>query len=231
MTRTWRDVWASRTLDRDRASVLERLMAADGLDTGFGNVTEDAWREFSIGVADRVGAAEGSRVFEVGCGAGAFLYPWYERGCVVGGLDQSAALIDYATEAMPGGAWTVADANAIAAADRCEIVLACGVFMYFPDLTYARDVLAQMVSKSTRHVVILDVPDRQRQDAALAFRRGSLGEAEYEEKYRGLDHLFFEREWFRDTLRSLGVSKMEIEDQRVHGYQNAQFRFNVFARL
>lgn len=231
MTRNWKDVWASRTLDRNRSSVLERLMAADGLDTGFGNVTEDAWREFSIGIADRVSAAAGTNVYEVGCGAGAFLYPWHERGCRVGGLDQSPALIQFASEAMPEGEWTVAEANGLNADPKAEIVLACGVFMYFPDLAYARDVLARMIAKTTRHLLVLDVPDRSRQEAAMAFRRGSLGEAEYEEKYRGLDHLFFDREWMAATLRSLGAAAVETEDQHVRGYQNAQFRFNVFARL
>ncbi|HWI16776.1 MAG TPA: methyltransferase domain-containing protein [Vicinamibacterales bacterium] len=231
MTRNWKDVWSSRTLDRNRTSVLERLMAADGLDTGFGNVTEEAWREFSLGVADRVGAKAGTRVYEVGCGAGAFLLPWHERGCAVGGLDQSPALIAFASEAMPGGEWMVADATAVPTDRRAEVVLACGVFMYFPDHAYARDVLAKMIAKSAGHLLVLDVPDRERQDAAMAFRRGSLGEAEYEEKYRGLDHLFFDRLWMRDTLGALGASDVEIEDQRVRGYQNAQFRFNVFARV
>ncbi len=231
MTRSWKDIWASRTLDRHRRSILERLMAADGLDTGFGNVTEEAWREFSQGIADRIDAGAGTSVYEVGCGAGAFLYPWHERGCKVGGLDQSPALIGFAAEAMPEGDWTVADARSVPTDSRSEVVLACGVFMYFPDHAYARDVLAKMVAKATCHLLVLDVPDRARQDAAMTFRRGSLGEAEYEEKYRGLDHLFFDREWMRQTLASLGASDIEVEDQRVRGYQNAQFRFNVFARV
>jgi SAM-dependent methyltransferase len=231
MTRSWQDVWAARQIDRRKASVLERLMEADGLDTGFGSVSESSWREFSLRIAGELNAGPGTSVFEVGCGAGAFLYPFHERGCAVGGLDQSAALIEYAREAMPEGEWTVAGAAALDPADRRDIVVACGVFMYFPDLDYARNVVARMVAKATRAVAILDVPDRGLREPALAFRRGTLGEAEYDAKYRGLDHLFFDRDWLRAVLIEHGARSVRIEDQRVDGYQNARFRFNAIAQL
>jgi trans-aconitate methyltransferase len=231
MTRSWADVWAARQLDRQKASVLERLMEADGLDTGFGNVSETAWRQFSSRVAAALDATPRTRVFEVGCGAGAFLYPWHENGCRVGGLDQSGALIGFAGEAMPAGQWTLGDAAALDCADRWDIVLACGVFMYFPDHAYAAGVMACMARKATRAIAILDLPDLAKKEAALAFRRGTLGDAEYEAKYRGLDHLFFDREWMRTVLLESGATSVTIEDQDITGYQNSRFRFNAFARL
>lgn len=230
MTRTWQDVWAARTLDATRTSVLERLMAADGLDTGFGNVTERAWRDFVGRTARTLGLERGSRVFEVGCGAGAFLYPLAEMGCRVGGLDQSAALVGFAAGAMPDGRWQQGEAAALDVTERDDAVVACGVFMYFSTPDYAREVMARMVAKATSWVAILDVPDRARRADAEAFRRGSLGEAEYEAKYRGLDHLYFDRAWMQDTLEALGAT-VTIADQQVEGYQNARFRFNAFARL
>lgn len=229
MTRTWRDVWAARTLDTSRSSMLEQLMAADGLDTGFGNVTEAAWREFALRTAARLGITGGTNVFEVGCGAGAFLLPIREMGARVGGIDQSPALIRFALEAMPDGRWSQGDAAGVDTNDRWDVVLACGVFLYFPSLDYAAAVLRRMMAKSIREIAVLDIPDAARRDEAMAFRRGTLGAAEYEAKYRGLDHLFYERTWMRDTLVALGATSVVIEDQRVDGYRNAAFRFNVFA--
>lgn len=231
MTARWKDVWAARTLDASKASMLERLMAADGLDTGFGNVTEPAWRAFVARTATILDIGQGSRVFEVGCGAGAFLYPLYEAGCVVGGLDQSAALISYASAAMPEGQWTQGDASALAPSEGWDVVLACGVFMYFPDPGYARGVIARMAAKATRSIALLDVPDVARQAEAMAFRRGAMGEAEYEAKYRGLDHLFYDRSWMTRVLVEVGAADVRIEDQQVSGYQNARFRFNAYATL
>jgi SAM-dependent methyltransferase len=231
VTARWKDVWAARTLDASKASMLERLMAADGLDTGFGSVSEAGWRAFVMRTAATLGLVEGSRVFEVGCGAGAFLYPLYEAGCVVGGLDQSAALVSYASAAMPEGQWTQGDASALEPSEAWDVVLACGVFMYFPDPGYARGVIARMAAKATRAIAILDVPDVTRREDAMAFRRGSMGEAEYEAKYRGLDHLFYDRSWMKRVLIEVGATEVRIEDQQVSGYQNARFRFNAFATL
>lgn len=231
MTARWKDVWAARTLDATKASRLEQLMAADGLDTGFGSVTEADWREFITRTAATLGLERGSRVFEVGCGAGGFLYPLYEAGCVVGGLDQSSALIGFASAAMPEGQWSAGDAASLDPAEAWDVVLACGVFMYFPDPAYARSVIARMAAKATRAIAILDIPDVARREEAMAFRRGSMGEAEYEAKYAGLDHLFYDRSWMKRILLEVGATDVRIEDQRVNGYQNARFRFNAFATL
>lgn len=231
MTHRWKDVWAARTLDTTKTSILERLMAADGLDTGFGSVTEPAWREFVTRTGQSLQVGRGSRVFEVGCGAGAFLFPLAEAGCMVGGLDQSAALIRYASEAMPAGQWSQGDASALDPAEGWDVVLACGVFMYFPDPGYARGVIARMAAKATRAIAILDVPDVACREDAMAFRRGSMGAAEYEAKYAGLEHLFYDRSWMKRVLLEVGATDVRIEDQRVSGYQNARFRFNAFATL
>jgi len=70
-----------------------------------------------------------------------------------------------------------------------------------------------------------------KKDEALASRRGSLGEAEYQAKYEGLDHLFYDRGWMLRALTEIGAKVVQIEDQRIDGYTNASFRFNVYARL
>ena len=228
MTPTWREVWDRRRLDPSEGSTLAQLMAADGLDTGFGSVSEQAWRGFVRHVAATLSLAPGSSVFEIGCGAGAFLYDLHEAGCTVGGLDQSAALVSYATHAMPGGRFVTGDAASVDPAEPYDVVLSCGVFLYFPSLEYARTVVQRMAARARRAVAILDVPDLARQEQALAIRRGTLGEAAYDEKYRGLDHLYFDKGWLADVLQACGLTRTRVEDQAIPGYANAAYRFNVF---
>lgn len=228
MTQTWASVWANRRLDPTRGSQLAQLMAADGLDTGFGSVSEDSWRAFARRTSDALGLQAGDSVFEVGCGAGAFLLDLYERGIHVAGLDQSAALIDIARTAMPEGQFAVADASALPPQTRADVVLACGVFMYFPSLDYARGVVTQMAASATRAVAVLDVPDLAREAEALAHRRGTLGPEEYAARYAGLDHQYFSKAWMRETFEGCGLGDVRVEDQQIPGYANAAFRFNVF---
>jgi SAM-dependent methyltransferase len=228
----WNDIWDRRALDRDAPSRLAALMAADGLDTGFGDVTEAAWRDFVGRMADRLGLGDGASAYEVGCGAGAFLLPLAERGVRVGGLDASAALLGYAREALPAGTpLDHDDAATLREHPRCDVALACGVFLYFPDEAYAREVLARMVRKARRAVAVLDVADRATQDAALAHRRAHLGPEAYAVRYEGLDHLYLDRAWFERELLALGCVSVVTEDQHIAGYANGRYRFNVLATL
>jgi SAM-dependent methyltransferase len=224
---TWREIWDRRQLDPSLASPLAQLMAADGMNTGFCGVTEDAWRGFVRQIAAELEIGPGTSIFEVGCGAGAFLYGLYENGCSVAGIDLSDALVSFATRAMPRGRFAVGEATSVDPADPYDIVVSCGVFLYFPSLEYARTVITRMAAKARRAVAILDVPDLARREQALVFRRGTLGEAEYQEKYRGLDHLYYDRNWVEELLRGCGVLRTRIEDQAIPGYGGGAYRFNV----
>jgi ubiquinone/menaquinone biosynthesis C-methylase UbiE len=231
MSQTWNDIWEARSLDTSRGSKLSALMAADGLDTGYGDVGESAWRGFVERTAERMGIEPGASVFEVGCGAGAFLHPLHERGCRVAGLDSSSTLIGHASAAMPEGQFSHAEALALDPSEQHDFVVSCGVFLYFPTLDYARAVVARMVAKARRGVAFLELADKAKEAHAAALRRGMMGEAEYEERYRGLHHLYLDKEWLRALLGELGAREIEIEDQSIAGYANSSYRFNAFARV
>lgn len=225
----WKDVWARRSLDRSRP-LLEALMAADGLDTGFGSVGAAPFADFVRRTAARLGLGPGRSVFEVGCGAGGFLWELDRLGCAVGGLDASPALVEIAREVLPRGAFLCAEAAELPEAPQADVVLSFGVFLYFPSLDYAREVLRRMAARARGPVAVLDVPDRARMEAALAARRATLGPEEYAKKYAGLDHLYYERAWMEAELRALGFADVVTEDQSIEGYPNGAFRFNAVAR-
>lgn len=229
MSRTWRDVWAEVHVDPSRHTVLSRLMGLDGLDTPFGVPTETAWREFVWCVVDTLGISAGSTVLEVGCGAGAFLYDLYRAGHAVAGLDPSEAQVGHARQAMPGADFWVAEATALDSRKTHDFVVSCAVFLYFPDLVYAREVIRRIASTATKGIAILDVPDVALEERALAARRALLGEAKYEERYRGLDHLYYERDWLKKAFYAEGATTVRVEDQAIPGYGNGPFRFNLFA--
>jgi trans-aconitate methyltransferase len=204
-------------------------MAADGLDTGFGDVDEASWRAFVRHTAAVAGLGAGDSVFEVGCGAGAYLYELSRTGCRVGGLDASEALLGYARAVMPEGRWSHGDASALDPAEPWDATVACGVFLYFPDLDYARAVLQRMARKARRVLMVLEVPDLAKRDATESMRRRLRGEAEYAAKYDGLSHLYMAKSWFETTLPELGFGKIRIEDQAIEGYANSAARYNVYA--
>jgi ubiquinone/menaquinone biosynthesis C-methylase UbiE len=177
-------------------------MAAGGRSVAAGRVHEEAWRDFVERIAETLDIGPGTSVFDVSCGAGAFLLPLAENGYLVGGIDPSPSLIAKAKAAMPSGQWGVGSAETLDPGEPWDVVVSVSGFARFKDLDQARGVLARMTAKATHAIAVLDVPDTT-----------------------------LDRGWMLHTLAEIGASAVQIEDQRLNGDDNARFAFNVFARL
>ncbi len=205
---------------------MTRLLALNGYD-GFGGLDTAAWMRYTERLATQLHLRPQDTVFEVGCGAGAFMYPFYQHGHVVAGIDYAENLVHIARQVMPQADFQTREATDINPAEACDVVLAHSVFFYFQNLTYAAAVLAKMIQKARKTVAILDVPDVARKEESLARRCREMGTAEYEKKYAGLAHLFFDRNWFVEAARNANMT-VHIEDQYIPGYAHNAYRFNVF---
>jgi trans-aconitate methyltransferase len=166
-------------------------------------------------------------VFEVGCGAGAFLYPFYQQGNRVFGIDYSANLVKIALDVMPQAAISVGEAIDMPLKNQFNVVVSNGVFLYFPSYEYAAIVLQHMLQIATKCIGIFDVPDLSQKEEAISRRKALIGEAEYEQNYRGIEHIYYNKDWFYQLLANEPV-KVTIEDQYIRDYGNSQYRFNVF---
>jgi trans-aconitate methyltransferase len=115
--------------------------------------------ELAEHVAETLDIGPGTRVFEVDCGDGAFLLPFYENGYVVGGTDGDPAMIERAIAAMPDGLFTVGMAPALDPAVPWDVVL-CRSLSGSPDPDYTRGLVARMFAKATHGIGLLNVPDQ-----------------------------------------------------------------------
>ena len=222
----WRRIWEGRGLDSDSAVSLETVMELDG----FSATDPGDWVAGIERIRARMGAQASDSIFDVGCGAGAFLYPLrHQFHHVVGGIDYSEALVAVAQRAMPGMPFAVEEARRLDVDERYDFVVAHSTFQYFPSVAYAEDVLRRMIAKSRKAVAVLDVNDATREEDYLAVRRGSLPEGEYEQRYRGLDHLFYTRAWFDDFARGAGMVA-EVFEQDIPTYVTPGLRFNAILR-
>ena len=183
-------------------SLLEQLQAAGGRSAASGRVSEDAWRDFVERVVETLDVGPGTTVFDINCGAGAFLLPLAENGYVVGGIDPSSALISQAKKAMPDGRWLVGDAQTLDPGEAWDVVVAVSAFEPIQDLDRARGILARMVAKATHAIAVLDVPEHA-----------------------------LDRQWMLHELAEIGASAVQIEDLRIEGDPVAGSRFNVFVRM
>lgn len=225
----WDALWERRSPPRKPGSVRADLMAADGLDSGFARLSQAAWMRGVDRLAGDLRLEAGMSVFEVGCGAGAFLYELARLGCTVAGIDRSPALVRRAAEALPTGTFAVADASALEPKPLADAVVSFGVFLYFNSHTYADRVIDRMVAKARRVVAILDLPDAATRSADLDHRYELAGgRAAYAARYSGLEHRYYDRDWVAETLRARGLLRVRVESQAIEGYGNSPFRFNAW---
>ena len=114
--------------------------------------------ELAERVAETLDIGPGTRVFEVDCGNGEFLFPLYSNGYVVGGTDAEPAAIENALEEMPDGLFTVATAAALDPAVPWDVVI-CRSLKGASDLNHVRGLVARMFAKASHAIALLDVPE------------------------------------------------------------------------
>lgn len=229
----WQQVWSKPTpydpAAADHDPTLADLIVADGFNTGHGDIATADWIDFVDRTCERFALEPGDSLFDVGCGAGAFLHPARARGIRVGGIDYSATRIELAHRAMPDAGVTVGEAVELPTTPPADVVLSFGVFLYFPSLDYAHDVIERMCRKAGRAVGIFEVPDVEMAEAAMAERQAAAGGADaYARRYQGLEHLAYSRSWLTAAMEEHGLRDVTTEPQAIRGYGNGRFRFNAW---
>lgn len=216
---TWKEIWNKRKVG-DAELTLEQLLKIDGFDTGAGHIDIQSWKEYVKFLAERLSLKKQDSIFEVGCGAGAFLWLFYESGHEVGGIDYSESLIEIAKKKMGNMEFYADEAINVEVLKRYDIVVSNGVFHYFPDYDYAYGVIDKMIRKCKRKIAILDVNDITLKEECLIFRE------EHGSKYKTPTHLYYDKSYFYN-IGSAHNLKVEIFPQDIKNYGNNNFRFNV----
>ena len=102
--KSWKSIWNAKSLQSKEKISISDLIKLDGFDTGFGSYDEVSWVEMVRDFVNIVNLHPNSNVYEIGCGAGCFLYTIkqiIEINCF--GIDYSKNLIDIAKRVIPEG--------------------------------------------------------------------------------------------------------------------------------
>lgn len=232
---SWHDIWLRKGQNifspKDVGQKLADLIKIDGFDTGVGEMTEQAWFDLVGIVKKKTNLGKGDKIIEIGCGAGAFLYPFYfQKIYQITGIDYSKSLIKIAKKVMPKANLICTEAKKLPFTQNFfDLVISNSVFNYFPDYKYAADTLMEIlrVLKNEGECLLLDLNDLSKKDYAENKRREKLGKEEYEKRYKDLVQMYYDKNWFKDFALRNNL-EFEIFDQRIVGYGNSEWRFNFY---
>ena len=168
---SWKKVWSLRSLGEYDQITLDKLISLDGFDTGYGTITTAQWLKYTDYIYGKF-QNDVDSIYEVGCGAGAFLYPFFKRGITVAGCDYSESLVNIARLHLPANNFAFCDANNINTDLKFNLVVSNSVFFYFPSYEYAEEVLKRMIHKSSKYIYVLEVSDMDYRDESIRLRKG-----------------------------------------------------------
>lgn len=229
MKSKWRDIWEQRTPSGSASPDLGELIALNGFDSGAGYVSVEDWRANARAIAAHLDLSSCNSIYEVGCGSGALLYALLEiKQFAIGGIDYSHALIAAARDAIPAGHFTVGDALEIKPEPVVDWVISHSVFHYLDHFKAGR-VFAIMMQKAAKGVAVLEHPDNATRAEAEMMRRGKLSPGEYDKKYAGLEHIYFDRDWFSRKATKQGAT-CEIFQSFIPNSDQSKFRYNIIIK-
>ena len=110
----WKSVWERRDVSSVQLSLTELInidgftMSLNDNDVNGFNPTEN-WNEWIDSICLELGVLSGTRVVELGCGAGAFLLPLSKYKVDVTGVDFAQPMLDVAQKVLPNAEFVFAE--------------------------------------------------------------------------------------------------------------------------
>jgi len=219
----WTDIWKNRQVTATDFT-LTNLLKLNGYDGVQADLNPENLKNALADYETMLLVDKEDSFYDVGCGSGAFLYYWNEKGHAVGGCDISNSLVNVARQSLTNGTWEVCEANKLKIRKRYDHLTAFGSFFYFPDYDYAKEVLHRMIMKAKKTVSVFDIPDIVKKDSSEAARRELI--PDYDEKYKDAPHLYYHKDWWMELGISLGL-RCYVYEQRIPGYKNSDWRYNI----
>lgn len=228
----WKRVWNNRSLKEkilhtaDPKEIFLELKRSNGFDVVGDGISYEAYvSQYNETKGKLSRDHKITSVYEVGCGSGANLFLFERDGVRYGGVDYSEELIKAARQVLRTEDILCEEALNLPVSPAYDAVLSNSVFSYFPNESYAAAVLEKMCRKAGCSVGILDIHDKEKESAFLSYRKAAV--PNYEERYKNLPKLFYEKQFFRDFAREHHMD-IEFTEPCMKDYWNNDFVFNCY---
>jgi len=228
---TWKAIWEKKgqvELPTDTAGVYATLMEVNAWKTVLGDMTPAELVDAANAIGRSLHLEPHQTLLDVGCGCGAVLYALGRKPARMIGVDYSASSIALARQLVDAELHCAEAAALPVASGSVDAAFSAGVFQYFPSLDYAGAVIEEMVRvlKPGGFGLLIDLMDLDCRERCERARRGTMSEAEYRQRYAGLEHLYIGRQWLFERLERLGCTA-ELHDVYSEDYCYRDYMFHV----
>lgn len=231
----WYKLWNSKSLKDQSSYELKQLIELDGFDQNVSCYNESGWLVMVNDCLKRAKIKDNNDIYEIGCGAGAFLYvvnKVLKLNCH--GIDYSQNHINIIKKIIPDGEFIVNEAiNLPSFNKKFDFIFSHSVFQYFPSWEYASEVIRKSTDLllKDRFLCILDINDIDLMDIYHEERSKEFSSiSEYEKRINDYNHLFISKTKLRDLLLDLGYVDITFFPHAYKNYNNSKFRFNIIAK-
>lgn len=233
--KSWSTIWRNKNStinfnELDDKQLLLELKGLNGFDIVDGALDYESFLQQYKMIVDKITKYElitqrkTTSICEIGCGSGANLYLFSKDDYKVGGVDYSPSLLTIASEVLPVDSELInSEANNFNLQQKYDVILSNSVFSYFDNEQYADVVLTKMVSAMNDMLILIDIHDKDKKEAYLTYRRALI--ENYDEKYDGLDKLFYTKQFFVNFARKHNLI-IEFFEETIEGYWNNDFVYN-----
>ena len=218
---TWKAIWQKKYAKTEK----QPLHVLDG----FNDLSTTHWQHLVSQFTAKLDLPPGSRVVEVGCGAGAFLEGL--QHCQLAG-------VDYSTEAIArirthlSGDFRVAEAARLPFPDDSfDTAISFGIFYYFDSLDHARQVLDDMcrVLRPGGMLFIGDINDKDKEQLYYKMRKNEDRDSNKLVKAIDTTHLFIPKYFFKiyASLNNLNITIIDEDQMAIDYYSSSSYRYSV----
>ena len=210
------------------------LLGMNGWDTGVSTFTINDWKKFINLIIRKFNIKKKDNVFEIGCGSGAFLLPFYKKSINCFGTDYSPKFIKHCKKLMKNGVFIKSDANNLKKFKKYkfDFIFIHSVFQYFDNIRYANQVMNQLkeITQKGTKIFILDVPNLAKKKIWKRDMIKTIGKNEFNKRYLNFKHLFYPISFFEKFCKKNDYSLINLSKLKLKK-QSSNYRFNLMIKI